>query len=165
MMTDDERAMHRVLALHHKRLASEAIQQLHHVLMGARPSRRGPATREGLTMRVLVCGGRDFTDMALLSRILNTFHAFAPFAVLIHGDASGADALAGQWARQHGVEVAAYPTDWQRDGHSAGPRRNQRMLTEGKPDLVIAFPTGGPGTRDMIYRAKASDVVTLTIEG
>jgi hypothetical protein len=116
-------------------------------------------------MRVLVCGGRDFADAALLERILNTMHAFEPFTVLIHGDAPGADTLAAQWAHRHGVLVEAFPADWQRDGHSAGPRRNQRMITLGKPDLVIAFPTGGPGTRDMICRAKASGIVTLTCEG
>jgi hypothetical protein len=37
-------------------------------------------------------------------------------------------------------------------GRSGGPKRNQQMLEEGKPDLVLAFP-GGRGTADMVRRA------------
>jgi hypothetical protein len=37
-------------------------------------------------------------------------------------------------------------------GKTAGPLRNQRMLDEGKPDLVVAFPGGG-GTKDIVRRA------------
>lgn len=43
------------------------------------------------------------------------------------------------------------------NGKAAGPIRNQRMLDEGKPDLVVAFP-GGRGTADMVRRAKAAGV-------
>jgi hypothetical protein len=39
--------------------------------------------------------------------------------------------------------------EWERLGRKAGPIRNQRMLEEGKPDLVVAFP-GGTGTAGMM---------------
>ena len=39
----------------------------------------------------------------------------------------------------------------------AGPLRNQRMLDEGKPDLVVAFPGGG-GTKDMVRRSVKAGV-------
>jgi hypothetical protein len=42
-------------------------------------------------------------------------------------------------------------------GKAAGPIRNQRMIDEGKPDLVIAFP-GGRGTADMVSRAKKAGI-------
>src|SRR5262249_16770583 len=42
--------------------------------------------------------------------------------------------------------------EWDELGKKAGPLRNQRMLDEGKPDLVVAFPGGG-GTKDMVRRA------------
>ena len=38
-----------------------------------------------------------------------------------------------------------------------GPLRNQRMLHEGKPDLVVVFPGGG-GTKDMVRRAVKAGV-------
>ena len=56
--------------------------------------------------------------------------------------------------------VEEYPADWKKYGKSAGPLRNQRMIDEGKPDLVVAFP-GGVGTADMISRAKAYNISVL----
>lgn len=41
----------------------------------------------------------------------------------------------------------------QKYGKSAGPIRNQTMLDDGKPDLVLAFP-GGRGTADMVAKAE-----------
>ena len=35
--------------------------------------------------------------------------------------------------------------------------RNARMLAEGKPDLVVAFP-GGRGTADMVAQARKAGV-------
>lgn len=36
--------------------------------------------------------------------------------------------------------------------------RNRRMLDEGRPDLVVAFP-GGPGTRNMVKLARAHGIL------
>lgn len=105
-------------------------------------------------MRLLVCGGRDFTDNALLCGSLDAVHGEFGVTVMIEGDARGADRLAGSWASNHDIPVMAFPVNWKRDGLRAGPLRNQQMLDEGRPDLVVAFPTGGPGTADMIRRAK-----------
>lgn len=107
-------------------------------------------------MRVLVCGGRDFDDhlaYAWLERELNKFHQLHWIDVLIHGEAPGADTLAGVWAMEHGVEVESYAADWQMYGKSAGAIRNRRMLMEGNPGYVFAFP-GGRGTSNMIGIAR-----------
>jgi hypothetical protein len=48
--------------------------------------------------------------------------------------------------------------DWEKLGRSAGPIRNQAMLDEGRPDLVVAFP-GHHGTADMVRRARAAGVM------
>ena len=42
-------------------------------------------------------------------------------------------------------------------GRKAGPIRNQRMLDDGKPDLVIAF-SGGKGTAGMMAIARRAGV-------
>jgi hypothetical protein len=47
--------------------------------------------------------------------------------------------------------------EWESLGRKAGPIRNQRMLTEGKPALVVAFP-GGKGTANMVAQARATNV-------
>jgi len=105
-------------------------------------------------MKVLVCGGRDYTDLPKLCDVLDDMHAKSQITLIIHGAARGANKLASYWAKSRGVEQRAFPADWQKHGKAAGPIRNLQMLEEGQPDLCIAFPTGGPGTRNMIGHAK-----------
>lgn len=112
--------------------------------------------------RVLVCGGRDYSDVATLNRALSEEHAKDPFDVLIHGGAAGADRLAGIWAKAMKVHCCVYVADWRNHGPSAGPRRNARMLVEGQPDVVIAFP-GGRGTDDMVGRARVLGVPIISV--
>jgi UDP-N-acetylmuramoylalanine-D-glutamate ligase len=120
-------------------------------------------------MRVLVCGGRDFADRSLMARTLSRFKPRVPTDddlaehILILGGAKGADALAEEWADVFGVRKRIYPADWEAHGKAAGPIRNQRMLDEGKPDLVVAFP-GGRGTADMVRRAKAAGVRVIEVD-
>jgi len=114
-------------------------------------------------MRVLVTGGRDFGDRKLLFDVLDRLHATHGFKVLIHGDASGADRLSGEWATARGITVEAHPADWKKHGRAAGPIRNQKMLEE-KPELVVAFP-GGKGTADMVRKARQAELEVVIVEG
>lgn len=114
-------------------------------------------------MRVLVCGGRDYSDADKMRRILDDMHAVTPFSTLIYGMARGADDLAKMWATARGIERLGFPADWESHGRSAGPIRNKKMLVKGKPDLVIAFP-GGRGTQNMIKQANAASVPVAVID-
>ena len=107
--------------------------------------------------RVLVCGGRDYGDRAALFAALDRLHAERRFTMLIAGGARGADTLAAEWANSRGVPAEIYMADWKRQGRAAGPIRNERMLREGKPDLVVAFP-GGKGTAGMVALARNATV-------
>ena len=110
---------------------------------------------------MLVCGGRDFHDGAVMNRTLTTH--LRPGDVVVHGGARGADALAGDVAgRILGYSVEVYPADWAKHGKAAGPIRNQQMLDTGI-DLVIALP-GGRGTEDMIRRARNAGVPVAATE-
>lgn len=111
-------------------------------------------------MRVLVCGGRTFSDATSLERVLDRIHAKRPIARIIQGGARGADSLASAWARKRGVSVSTYHADWDLYKASAGRRRNHQMLREGRPDLVVAFP-GGRGTMHMVEIAGAAGVPVL----
>lgn len=110
--------------------------------------------------RLLACGARDYTDKAAVFATLDRAHAKRPVSVLIHGAARGADTLAGLWAEERGITVAAFPAAWRNpDGtqnKAADPIRNQRMLDEGRPDACVAFPPGPKlewsGTADMVTR-------------
>ncbi len=114
-------------------------------------------------MKVLVTGGRDFSDSEFVARVLNQINAANHVCELIHGDARGLDRIADNWAKQKDIRVIAVPADWAKYGRGAGPRRNAAMVLE-RPDVVVAFP-GGRGTADMIKKATAAGIkVALAIE-
>jgi hypothetical protein len=105
-------------------------------------------------MRVLICGSRKWNDQDTMER---EFRDLPMDAVIIHGGAPGADNMAGSIAKSRGMATDVYVAEWAKYGTAAGPRRNQRMLDEGHPDLVLAFPLpGSRGTWDMVQRAKAA---------
>lgn len=108
-------------------------------------------------MRVLVCGGRDFDDPSFLDMTLDRLHREHGFSILIEGGARGANRLAGAWADVRGIAHEKYPADSEGLGRKAGPIRNEKMLGEGKPDLVVTFP-GGRGTAHMTMIAKEAGV-------
>lgn len=112
--------------------------------------------------RLLICGGRDYRDTNRIWSVLDHYLKQADnFEVVIHGAARGTDTIGGEWAEARGLRVLPFPADWSQ-GAIAGPIRNQQMLREGKPTLVIAFP-GGNGTRNMIERALRAKVPVLEI--
>lgn len=133
-------------------------------------------------MRVLVCGGRGFGEMpkgvtpltpehsrhwrrvgeerSFMARSLGSLDPRP--SIVIHGAASGADSYAQKWAKSAGIPDLPFKANWYPNGfgrldRSAGPKRNQQMIDEGKPDLVVAFP-GGSGTADMVKRARAAGI-------
>ncbi len=119
-----------------------------------------------MSLRLLVCGGRDFTDGDAVFYVLDRVHRKRGVALVIHGDARGADRLAKAWAVDRGITERGFRAAWKRpDGsidHSAGPRRNAQMLAEGMPDACVAFPPGpeGPksGTAGMVRLCEAAGV-------
>ena len=104
-------------------------------------------------MRVLVCGGRNYSNFQRVCEVLLEFK----ISLLIEGGANGADQLSKAYAHSNSIPVCEFPAPWRRWQHHAGPIRNAWMIEHGKPDLVIAFP-GGKGTADMVKRAKAAKI-------
>ena len=105
-------------------------------------------------MKVLVCGGRDYQDYRT---VFQTLSCLEGVTLIIHGGALGADTWGERWAYDYEVPCLRFPARWKAHGKAAGPIRNQQMLDDGKPDLVVAFP-GGAGTADMIRRAEKAGV-------
>ncbi len=112
-------------------------------------------------MLVLITGGRTFSDRELLFEALDRLHLTHGFTSVLHGGASGVDALAGEWAKERGIHVTACHADWKKHGRAAGPIRNQAML-EKQPKLVVAFP-GGKGTADMVRRAREAGIEVVDV--
>lgn len=114
-------------------------------------------------LRILVCGGRHFSDYDFIAQALRSLCTEAQGIMIIQGGATGADSLADQWAVANGLCSETYEIkkeEWDQYGNMAGSIRNKRMLVEGKPDMVVAF-VGGRGTRDMIDQAKAAGIPVM----
>ena len=112
--------------------------------------------------RILVCGGRAYTDRDRVAWALDKTEASLRakgflFFTVAHGGARGADLLGDAWAKGRGFSVKEYEADWEGHGRAAGFIRNEWMLDDFQPTHVVAFP-GGVGTADMVRRAKAAGV-------
>lgn len=112
-------------------------------------------------MRLLVCGGRDFEDWDLFKDSMTELVKDVDH-VIISGRAKGADTMAQAWAKYRGYQFEGYLADWEAYGKAAGHMRNKRMLDEGHPDLVIAFP-GGKGTANMVEQATKAGVKVINV--
>ena len=110
-------------------------------------------------VKVLVCGSRNFRDTAMVDLFLNKLDPI----LVICGGAPGADTLAARWAIKNDIPWHVFMADWARYGKKAGPIRNARMLKEGKPDLVLAFP-GMRGTANMVGLARKAGVAIIDAE-
>lgn len=108
-------------------------------------------------MKILVCGGREFSDQEVINYVLGQYD----ISLIIQGGSTGADFLAKKYATENQIQYEEYPADWDHHGHMAGPIRNQQMI-ERRPDLVIAFP-GGKGTKDMIKRSLKYNIDVIEI--
>lgn len=129
--------------------------------------------------RILVCGGRDYSDRGRLYSVLDAIRAEHGPLVVIQGGASGADWWAKRWAeRQSDGRMIEERALWRDLSHPdavirkgkygeydmlAGFRRNQRMLDVHVPDEVVAFP-GGEGAADMVARAEKAGVPVRRIK-
>lgn len=110
-------------------------------------------------MKVLVCGSRSYVNRKQCFRFLNRIDRTYGIGEIIHGDARGADTMAGEWAEEKGLIVYKYPVDWKTYGNSAGFIRNIQMLDEGKPDLVVAFlQNSSKGTAHMIRQTQEANI-------
>ncbi len=111
-----------------------------------------------MTARILVTGSRRWTDVERIATVLAGVRAQEHFAdaVLVHGDAAGADRIAAAEWIALGGQVEPHPARWGRcvaecppthlrvSNHgrrycpTAGWRRNRSMVEQGA-DLCLAF--------------------------
>lgn len=137
-------------------------------------------------MKVIIAGGRDFTDYQLLKTKCEQILIFQQGTVtdkseieIISGGAQGADLLGAKFGHEKGFSVIEILPDWNKYGKSAGFRRNSDMaiyaqlVTEDlKPwevikrfqPILIAFWDGkSKGTGHMIDIANKRGIYTHLI--
>lgn len=114
--------------------------------------------------KLIVAGGRDFNDYALVERVLFAMAdtELADYGVsIVSGMARGADALGHRFAKANGVQVYEFYADWDGLGKSAGHRRNEDMgrFADG---LLAFFDGSSKGTAGMIaFMQKLGKPVTI----
>lgn len=106
---------------------------------------------------LLVYGGRGYKNQTKLYAVLDEVWQRAGCTHVLQGGATGADALAANWAMESNVPCDTERAQWSHYGPSAGPKRNQRMLDEYNVIQAVEFP-GGSGTADMRKRLRAAGI-------
>ena len=121
--------------------------------------------------KLIIAGGRDFNDAALMERVLiamaDTEYASVALSI-VSGMARGADMLGYQFAKAHNIKCYEFPADWdditvpgavvrlnkynKPYNVDAGYHRNTKMGIFA--DGLLAFWNGSNGTGNMIARMK-----------
>ena len=125
-------------------------------------------------MRVLISGDREWGkrrlqpigvhEKRLLIAVVQLIAEIDPDALIIEGEAQGADTLARENAHANQLDHVGVEAKWRVEGRRAGPVRNKRMLNRWKPDVVIWFHhdlTHSAGTAHMVKIANAAGVPTI----
>ncbi len=139
-------------------------------------------------MRLLICGSRDWTETAIVRALIRGCFPNGPSQNdrLIEGCCeTGADKIGHDYLGDNVGFHMHFPAEWEKcgsecppGGHArrnargilycpgAGPRRNQKMIDEGQPDVVLAFTNDlkkSKGTKDMVQKAKSAGIPTYVI--
>lgn len=104
--------------------------------------------------------GLDLDEALPYFEFLDDMDRTLGITCVIQGEADGGDLIAKLWALENGLDCESFPAKWKKYGKRAGYIRNQQMLDEGAPDVVIALP-GGAGTKMMTKLARESGVEVI----
>lgn len=120
-------------------------------------------------VRIIIAGGRDFTDYNLLKEKVDYYLQNAINnnykIIIVSGTAKGADRLGEKYAKEKGFEIAYFPADWSK-GKRAGYLRNEQMAeyAKQKQGALICFWDGqSKGTKHMIDLAKKHNLQTRIV--
>lgn len=122
-------------------------------------------------MILLCCGDRRWTDRELIAREIDRVRRecgdLDNMITLVEGEAPGADTLCRQYALKVGIIVHPHPPNWNLYGFLAGHIRNQEMIDQEHPHLVLAFHDDlehSRGTADMVERAEKAGIPVRRIK-
>jgi hypothetical protein len=117
--------------------------------------------------RLLVSGSRDWQDRRTIALALNQQHIAwgrPTDAVLVVGDATGADAIAAELWEKAGLVVERHVADWDQHGKRAGMIRNSEMVNTGV-DACLGFSlNNSPGTHHCTTLSRKAGITTEVFE-
>lgn len=138
-------------------------------------------------MRVVVCGSRSWAAWppakdkawkpsnheywqmtgltAILTGLVDRSIINGETLKVIHGGCpSGADAIAAKWCDTNDIESQVFPADWNTHGKAAGFIRNEQMIVEGQPIVVVAAWDGqSKGTKHTIDLAAKHNIPVIRL--
>ena len=101
-------------------------------------------------VKVIVAGGRNFQDYALLKAKLDKIlHDVNDSIEIVCGEANGADTLGKQYAIENHYRIASFPANWDKNGKAAGFIRNEEMAKY-STHCVCFWDKKSKGTKHMI---------------
>lgn len=118
-------------------------------------------------IKLIIAGGRDFTDYNLLQIETQRFlveQNFNPKEVtIISGKARGADSMGEIFATKYHFPILEFPADWNQFGKRAGPIRNEEMAKVATH--LIAFWNGkSSGTKSMIGLGEKYKLISKIVQ-
>jgi hypothetical protein len=115
------------------------------------------------TLRIIVCGGRDFNDRSMLSYVLWHVHERRGLAEVICGGQRGAEQMASRWAFEHDVRRIEVRAEWRKYGSANALMIRNRQMFDLKPHGLVAFPDGA-NARTVVQSARERGVPVLYAE-
>jgi hypothetical protein len=115
-----------------------------------------------MTTRILITGSREWTDTARIRAVLAYHrHAF-PDAILVHGNARGADRIAARIWENWGLPTESHPvTSQQWDAsRGAGHDRNRHMIALGAHVCLAFIRNHSPGATQRAREARKAGIPT-----
>ena len=105
-------------------------------------------------MRVIIAGGRTFTNFDLMITTLDELFVKTDEPItVISGTARGADQTGERYADLRGYDVERYPAQWDKYGRSAGYKRNAQMADRAT-HCVVFWDGKSRGSKHMINLAQ-----------
>lgn len=113
-------------------------------------------------VRIIVAGGRDFTNYPLLARELDKYieelsPVYRKTVEIVSGGCRGADKLGEGYSDNNKISLVRFPADWDTHGKKAGYLRNREMAeyaAEGIGVLFLFWDGKSRGSKNMLELAQ-----------
>jgi hypothetical protein len=114
--------------------------------------------------RILITGSREWTDTARIRAVLSYHRQAFPSAILVHGNARGADRIAASIWESWGLPTEPHPVTTQEwdASRGAGHARNHRMITRGANVCLAFIRNNSPGASQCVREARKAGIPTYT---
>jgi hypothetical protein len=110
-----------------------------------------------MSFKVIIAGGRNFTDYTNLKKYCNHLLQNKKDVEIVCGMARGADLLGKRYAEEMGYPVAKFPAEWDRFGKKAGYIRNEEMA-EYADSLILFWDGKSRGSKHMLDLAEENEL-------